>query len=464
MSSSSILAGFDTVQKALAAQQFALSITQKNVANANDPSYTREVVSFDPANPEATVSGVSGVTVHTYRDRFIDYSICQEMQLMGEQNAAFEALQQIDAVIGANSGQGLQEAIAAFFNSFSSLASTPEDSVLRQQVLTSAERLAGEFQRLYNGVQRVQISEDRAVGDTIKEINAITVQIAELNEKIPSAHAAGSVDEFMLRDKRALLLEQLSGLVDISYYETESESITVTTKQGRLLLAGNQYYELSQGPMPDSPFLGIQLSGVDITADLESGKLGGILKMRDGAIAGYLDKLDDLAAAIIARVNEQHVLGSDLDGMPGGNFFTPFSPPEPGSNAGAVRTMSVAVENPGKIAAAHLDTGPGNNENARLIADIRNEILFASSGNTISQFYSDLIYRIGSDAMDAEEGRAIQNEIVNQLKNQRDALSGVNLDEEAVNMIKYQKAYQASARFAAVLDALSDEILQLLGV
>ncbi len=464
MSSSSILGGFDTVQKALAAQQFALSITQKNVANANDPSYTREVVFFDPGNPEAIVSGVSGVTIQALRNRYIDYSICQELQLMGEYNAAFDALQQIDAVVGEENGQGLQQSISKFFNSFAALATIPENDILRQQVLIEARRLAGEFQRLYNGIQRVQMYEDRAVRDTIGEINSITIQIADLNERIPVAHASQSVEEFMLRDKRAQLLEQLSNLTDLAYYETESDSITVTTKQGGLLVAGSQSFALGLGTMTDSPFLGIQLEGVDITSTIESGKLGGLLKMRDSTITGYLQTLDDLAATIIARVNEQHILGSDLNGLPGGDFFVPFSPLVPGSNAGAARTMSVAVQNPADIAAARVGGGPGNSDNAMLLADIRNEILFASSNSTIDQVYAALIFRIGSDAQAAEEGRIIQDNVLNQLKNQRDALSGVNLDEEAIYMVKYQKAYQASARFASVLDTLSNEILQLLGV
>lgn len=459
----SILSGFDTIQQALAAQQFALSITQRNVANANDPSYTREEVVFTGMGAGETVSGIPGVSLQASRDRFIDYSVSQELQSLAEHNVASDALQQIDAIFSANGGQGLQQALSNFFNSFSALSSTPEDLTLRQQVLSSANALAGEFRRLYGNIQQVQTSEDRALTYAVNEVNSITAQIADLNNKIRTAQASHSEDEFTLRDNRQRLVEELSGLIDLSYYETESGSITVTTRQGGLLVTEDQSHTLEPAPLSVGAFRGVLLDGTDITASLESGRLGGLIDVRDNKIAGYLSALDDMAAAIIARVNEQHALGSDLNGAPGDDFFTPFTQLIPGSNTGAARTMSVALSDPRKIAAAGAGSGAGNNANAKLLAGISDETLFSSSTETASQFYANLIYRIGSDEKEAEESVTTQNNLLDQLKNQRDAFSGVNLDDEAISIVKYQKAYQASARFANVLDALSNEILQLLG-
>jgi flagellar hook-associated protein 1 FlgK len=455
----SILSGFDTVQQALAAQQFAMSITQRNVANSSNESYTRQEAFFE----DVTSSGGSSVSIKAPRDRYIDYSISQELQSLGEQEVTSDALKRIDAIFNENSGQGLQEALSDFFNSFSSLAAMPEDLTLRQQVLAAADALASEFHRLYAGIQQVQASTESAVKDTVDEINSITSRIAELNGKIPSAHASGSEEEFTLRDERQQLLEQLSGLMDLSYYETESGSVTVTTKQGGLLVAENHGYDLDLTSMPNSAFSGIQLNGTDITSSLQSGKLGGLLKVRDSQIPSYLSALDDMAATIIDRANDQHAQGTDLDGIAGGDFFTPFTQLNPGSNTGAARSMSIALSDVRKIAAAGSGGGPGDNENAKLLSAISDEKLFSSSTETANQFYAGLIYRIGLDEQNAMDEVTTQNSVLDQLKNQRDALSGVNLDEEAINLIKYQKAYQASAKFASVLDILSDDILNLLG-
>jgi flagellar hook-associated protein 1 FlgK len=458
----SIISGFDTIQQALAAQQYALSITQRNVANATSPDYTRQDILFTPVGDwDGTEYGIPGVALRAIRDQFIDASVSRELQSLEEYTVASNALQQIDALI-LNGGHDLQQALSDFFNSFGELASTPEDSILRQQVLETANALVREFHRLYGGIQQVQTSEDRALSYAIQESNSITEQIADLNKKIQVAQGAQSEEVFTLRDSRQQKIEQLSKLIDLSYFETESGSLTVTTRQGKTLVIGDENCVLELAPLGNS-FQGVFLEGVDITDSLESGKLGGLIDVRDNKIAGYLSALDDMAAAIIERVNELHAQGIDFNGAAGGDFFTPFTPAVPGSNEGAARSMSVALADPLQIAAGAVGYGVGNGDIAEQISGVGDELLFSSSTKTVFQFYSGLISRIGTDEKTAEDGITAQNGILNQLQNQRNSLSGVNLDEEAVHIIQFQKAYQASARFATVLEAMSDEILQLLG-
>ncbi|HSW39677.1 MAG TPA: flagellar basal body rod C-terminal domain-containing protein, partial [Acidobacteriota bacterium] len=178
------------------------------------------------------------------------------------------------------------------------------------------------------------------------------------------------------------------------------------------------------------------------------------IELRDRILAGYLDALDAMASGIVSRVNEMHAQGTDLDGNSGGDFFSPFV---------SIRTMRVDLTDPRRIAAAGAGAGPGNNDNAKLLAGIGEEKLFASSTKTVLQAYAELLYEVGAAARSSEEKTVLQNNLLNQLKNQRSALSGVDLNEQAVHLIKYQKAYQASARYAAILDALSNEILNILG-
>ncbi len=462
----SIFDSLDIAQRTLMAQQFGLEITQKNIANANNPNYTRQVVNFtylSDTSGNSLSAGISEATLTAYRNRYIEYSISQELQLQSQYDTEATALRQIDTLFNENSGKGLQAALSDFFNSFSYLANTPEDLILRQQVLSRATALTAEFHRLYDKIQLVQMSADNAVRDTVNDINVITAQIADMNVEVAIAQAAESNDESMLLDIRQQLVEQLSNLIDVSYFETESGYITVTTRQGSLLVAGDQSSSLQTAPLPASGFLGVSLDNVDITSTIQSGKLGGLLNLRDTKIAGYLTALDDMAATIIAQVNAQHVQGIDLGGGAGGDFFTPFTQPLPGSNAGAARTMTVALQDPALIAAAAPGSGPGNNINAQLLSGIKDLKIFSMSSETANQYYANLIFTIGNDGKIAEESLATQDRVLAQLKNQRAAFSGVNLDEEAVNIIKYQKAYVASARIISTLDSLSEELLQLLG-
>jgi flagellar hook-associated protein 1 FlgK len=461
------MSGFDSAAQSLAAQQFALSISQRNVANANDPNYTRQDVVFT-GDVGSSVSGVGGVALQASRDRYLDYSISREMQELGENNVAHNGLQQISSVLGENSGENLQRALTNYFNSFSSLSTAPEDMVLRQQVLSNANTLTGEFKRIYAGIQQVQHAQDRSVAYTVDDINAITAQIADLNKQINIAKGSRSETESLLRDSRQQLLEKLSDLMDVSYYETQSTMVMVTTRDGGLIVNEDQSIDLSAVNLAPDPFLHVQLDGVDITDSLNSGQLGGFIKLRDQTIPGYLSALDDMAAAIIMRVNEQHVQGSDYSGTAGEDFFTPFTQIIPGSNQGCAGSMNVALTNPEKVAAAASGAGLGDNANAKALAAIADETLLSSTGGalateTLNDAYARLVYWIGSETATAQESLATQNSLLERLRNQRDASSGVSLDEEAVNIIKYQKAYQASARYANILDNLSEEILQLLG-
>ena len=460
---SSILDGLNNVQQALAAQQFALSITQKNIANASNPSYTRQEVIFTNGEEVDASSGIPGVYLQSKRNEFLDSSISQELQFSGGYEFMSEALRQIESILNSENGLGLQEAISEFFGSFNRLTSTPEDLVARQQVLSSAEALTLEFHRIYTGLQQLQASEDRMVPQIVQEINALTSEIASLNEKIPAAKASLPGSELTLRDERQKCLEALSELIGIDYFETESGSITVTTKQGGALVLENTSYDMETAPMGISPLAGVQLNGKDITATLNSGKLGGLLQVRDEKIKYCTQALDDMAATLIERINQQHSLGNDLDGLAGADFFVPFVQSIPGSNEGAARHITVALTDPRGIAAASAGSGPGNNENARSIVAIESENLFATATETINQFYAGFIFRIGSDAHAAEDNMIVHNGVLQQMMNQRDSDIGVNLDEEAVNIIKYQKAYEASARYASITIALSDELLRLPG-
>jgi flagellar hook-associated protein 1 FlgK len=338
------------------------------------------------------------------------------------------------------------------------LAAVPEDEALRQDVLAKAQSLAAEFSREAEKIQGVQMSQDRAVVDTVAQINSLTANLAELNKRVAQSQGMRSADESLYRDQRQQVLDQLSGLIDISYFETENGAITVTTRQGVLLVADDSNWKLvasNTGSLTQ-----IEAEGVNVTDKIESGTLGGLLHVRDDLIGGYLSKIDDMAAILIQRMNQQNAAGADLNGVAGGNIFVPFVQPVPGSNQNAARSMAVALTNPKGIAAAATGAGPGNNANALLLAGIQKETLF--SGSTANRAYASLIYSVGADLKGAQDELETQKQVILQLQNQRDSVSGVNLDDEAVNIIRFQKAYEATARYMTVLDELSEELINLL--
>ncbi len=463
---SSLFASLNVARQALQAQQLGLDVTQNNIANVNTPGYARQRVTFVPGDTVyldnyGVGMGVRLGSIVSFRSNLIDHRVNDELQARGEFEAASEALQQVEAIFNEGSGLGLQTALDAFFNSFSALAATPEDISLREQVLARAEDMAAQFHQVYERLQAIQSQQNDAIAGAVSEINTTAAAIAALNVEIQAAGGANT-NEATLRDQRQELLDKLAGLTDITYFETDSGSVTVMSRQGALLAVGDTAYAWSAGNTPSGTMLGVYAGGVDITSSIESGELGGLLKVRDTKINGYLTALDDMAAAIVSRVNLQHAAGSDLDGAAGSDFFSAFVPVVPGTNTGAARAFEVAISDPRKIAAAAAGSGPGSNANAQSLADIQEDPLLPGGAN-VNQFYANLVFRMGLDTKTAIDGVAIQGQLLTQLQNQRDSVSGVSLDEEAVSIMHYQKAYEANARFIAIISELTDELLNILG-
>ena len=462
----SLFASLGIARDALAAQQLALDVAQNNIANVNTPGYARQRINLVPGDPVAQDEYQAGAGVHvdsieSYRSRFLDHRVNEELQRQGELSASSSMLQQVESLFNETSGSGLQSVIAAFFNSFSSLANAPEDVTLRQQALARAEDLGAQFRQKYEALQSVQTLQDRAVADTVADINSLAENIAKLNVEILAARGS-QANAGTLRDRRQLLVDKLAELTDIAYFETESGSLTIMSPQGISLVVGDRSIPW-QVSASSGTTLEVMAGGVDITSKIQSGKLGGLLKVRDKNISGYLNALDDMAAAIIARVNTQHAQGADLNGAAGGDFFVPFVPTVPGSSRGAARAMQLAITDPAQIAAAGAGAGLGSNANARKLAGIKDELLLSGTRATIDQAYTNLIFSIGRDTKTVVDGLETQDQLLTQLQNQRDAAVGVSLDEEAVSIMRFQKAYQANARLINIIDSLTEELINLLG-
>ncbi len=465
---SSLLSGLDIARQALQAQQFGLDVTENNISNVNTPGYSRQRVNMVPGEPIAEFdyeagAGVRAETVQSFRSSFLDYRVNQELSSQSELDAASAALQQIESLFNENSDTGLQSAISNFYQSFSSLANTPEDTALRQQVLSYAQDLGAQFRQDYEHLQSIRQIQDGEIAETVSQINSLSSQIAQLNVEVVAARNTNG-NESTLRDQRQVLVDQLASLVDISYCEDDTGSMMISTRQGTLLVAGSSFSSWQAVTSATSGnLLEIHAGNTDITSTIQSGKLGGLLQVRDNNTASYLNQLDNMAAGIISSVNAQHVQGTDLNGDPGVNFFVPFTQLTPGSNTGAARAIQVAITSSDKIAVAGAGEGPGSNTNAKALAELQNQPLAAGSSATVNQLYQNLVFQIGLDSRSALDGLNTQNQLLTQLQNQRDSASGVNLDDEAVSVLRYQKAYEASARFISVIDTLTQDLLNLIG-
>jgi flagellar hook-associated protein 1 len=440
--------------QALQAEQGALTVTTNNISNVNTPGYSRQIAILNesPTTQDNGLTFGNGVTLEQFqsvRDELLQLRIYEETQQQGSSQTQLNSLNQIEGIFS-DPTQGVGGALSAFFDSLSQLSTNPTDANARQQVLSAANDLATSFHQATSSLGTIQSGLDQAVPQTVDQINRLTSQIATLNGQVAQSQGLGQ-DPGSVQDQRDELIRQLSSLVNISVTQTE-HGLTLTTGNGTPLVVANQSFALSAGTSGTSEHV-FNAQGQDITSQIQGGQLGGTLQVRDQAIPQLLSQLDTLASQLATSFNAQHAAGFDAAGNPGGNFFTP-----PPGVTGAAASFGVAITDPSLIAASSDGSADSNGNLDKLIA-IQNQQL--PSGASPMDMYSNLVLQVGNLGADAQSDVTASNLSVQQLTDQRSAVSGVSLDEESTNMINYQRAYQAAARVVTTVDEMTQSVLAM---
>jgi flagellar hook-associated protein 1 FlgK len=449
--------------QSLLAQQGAMAVTANNIANANTPGYSREEPNFEESPPILTGNtmvgtGVTLQSVKSVRDNILDLRIDQETSQQSSLNSFVGSMNQVQALFNETQGAGLETSLSNFFNSFQSLATDPTSSPLRQSVIIAGQDVAGAFNQTSQNLSTIQQGLDQSVVQTVQQVNQLTTDVANLNQQIEEVSNSGD-SPGSLQDQRDEDLTNLSNLIDTAIVYNNDGTVSVTSTNGALLVAGNQSDALTTQMNSSTGMHDVYAQGTDITSSIAGGELQGYINARDNSIPSARSSLDNLAAGLISAVNQQQNSGYDLNGDQGVNFFTPFTPTAAGSNSGAAATMAVSLTKPDQIAASSSENAPGDNSNATAMADLQNAEIV--SGQTAGDYYSNLIDQIGNQVSNASSEQEAVGLVLQQLTNQQASISGVSLDEEATNLIQYPQAYEAAARVISTVDELNTATLDM---
>ncbi len=440
---------------ALAVSQQALATTSNNVANANTPGFSRQRPVLAAGDPvvEGSFSYGTGVVlqkIESLRDPILEIQLNQETQQQSKLNTSLAQLQQIQTQFGSASS-GIGADISNFFNSLQQLAPDPSNLALRQSVLTAAGNLATDFNTTAQNLQTQRSNLGLNVVQSVGEVNTLTAQIARIDQQISNLQNAHQ-DASALVDTQTNLIRQLSGLVDVSVIPTD-QGITLATSNGTTLVSGSQSFALSTQLGSDG--LDHIMAGIqDITGSLKGGSLAGLVQIRDQEIPSLGSSLDQLAAGLANALNTANQSGYDLNGNAGGNLFVP----PPAGGVGAAATLSVSITDPALIAASS-DGSSGSNGNLAVLSAVHDQAV--ANGQTPLDFYSNIVFQVGNATSNTSADVDSSNLILQQLQDQRGSISGVSLDEEAANLIKYQTAYQAAARVVSTVNTLLDVAVNL---
>ena len=441
--------------QALDVAQSALNATSNNIANANTPGYTREVPELSE-NAETLSSGVvtgGGVSLtglQSVRDELLNLQIQQQTSAQGSEDAQSSALQQVQNYFS-TSGNDIASAFSAFSSSLAQLSASPSNSSVQAGVLSAGQNLAQAFNTTANGLTSVQSAMNTQVTQTVSQINTLAAQIAQLNGQISQLTAAGQ-DGGTIQDQRDELVQQLSQLTGISVSQS-SDGEVITTGNGSPLVMGSQSYSLQTTTGTDGMQHVLDASGNDITTSIQGGTLGGTIAVRDQVIPGYLAQLNTLASQFASAFNAAQAQGYDSNGNAGQAFFS-----VPTNASGAAAGIAVSITDPSQIAVSSDGTAGSNGNVANLSTALTNAL---PSGQSPSQAYANLVFQVGNDASNASTQSTAIGQNILQLTNQQSSVSGVSIDEETTNLIRYQTAYEAAARIISTIQQLSTVTLDM---
>jgi flagellar hook-associated protein 1 FlgK len=445
--------------RSLAAQQFGLEMVGQNISNVNTDGYSRRVVDFAAVPPTDRLDPGGGVEVsgvRSIRDNLLERRLWQEIPEQQKNSAMADSLQVVEVALG-DAGQSLDDKLTQFFDSFSALAEDPTSSTARQQVLLQGQAIGSAFGDMVGRLNLAQRDADSRVRGVVDQINSLATKISTLNVSIAKAGGSGA-DIQTLKDQQNEAVKTLSGLMKVDVLERQDGGVDITFGLGRPLIIGDTPFALSAAPTGPLGLSTITSNGVDVASEIKSGTLGGLLQVRDTTIPGYISRLDDIAYTLNQQVNTLHSSGFDLNGAAGLPFFTPL-----GAAAGAASALTVdaaVAADPSKIAAAAVNTA-GDNQVARQLANLRDSRVMFGGTATLHDAWGRLVYQAGTDSQVAQAETSNREEIVRQVQALRDSVSGVSLDEEAANMIKFQRAYEANARFFNTVNSALDVLLSL---
>ncbi len=472
--------GLEIARRAMLAQQRALDVTAHNIANAATPGYVRRepVLAATPGymieagagfkRPGMAGTGVEVAMIKRVFDGFIESRIRQSGVALGLWEGRSDALSQVENVFGEPSDTGFADALTKFFSAWDELAKRPESVAVRTSLVEEAKVLASFMNRAMGGLRDLAKDLDEALAARVNEVNSLVSEIAAQNKEIVRIAATGN-DPADLRDARDQACAKLSRLINIKAYELKDGSMVVEVG-GAELVRGEVASELKfvSGTPPGEPIPPEEVEASRViwaadgtAADVQGGEIGGLLQVRDADLPGYYADVASLVSTVCSEVNARHEAGFGLDGSTGAAFYV-FDE--------ATRTVSVnAALDPdagGSVSAvAASKTGEaGDGANALDIAGLRDALTMAGGTASISDFYGQLIAKIGTDARQAAYMVDVHEASLHQYEDNKASLSGVAIDEEMANLIRFQRAYEAAARLATAVDEMLDTLINRTGI
>lgn len=462
--------------QAIAAQSQGVFVSGKNMANVNNAAYARQrVVLGDRGVVQTSLGpqslGVEALGLQQVRDKLLDSQILRETALMTSLETQSDALFKAEAALGQNidssrdatsiegadssgASNGIGQALDTLFNAFNGLAATPRSESQRQALYQQAQTLVERFNLVDGRLEAIQGDLTEQMSGDVDTVNSLLSTISDLNRQIGQYEVAEPGSALDLRDQRQAKLEELSKYVDF-----RTQAVPGSTSQIQILSqdAGGADVVLLNGANTPA---GVTFTGTGFTGGipptalaLKGGRLQGALTVRDGAVADLRTSLDNFAEQIVTSFNAAY--------NPGGTSTDFF---DPAGTTAATIALDPSLSSANIRATA---TGnPGDNEIALAVYNLSTATFATGAGDSIDgsfgTYYRSVVSDLANATASAESRYDDQSTLQRLMVERRDSVSGVSIDEEMTNLIKYQRAFDASARVMRMLDEMLNTVVNRL--
>ncbi len=366
--------GLDTAVKALRAHQLAVDVAAHNIANAQTPGFSRQRVLLRPIGLDGSDRfsrdnllgragyGVDAKDVNRVRDMFLDFQARQALSTRGQHAAFVTPLQNAEVVFNDPSDDGISALLGKFWAAWHDVANDPESSAARTALVHASGTFAVRIQGAHAELTQQRTSLNQQVSALGNQINAIASEIGTLNLQVKQVELNGDMAND-LRDRRDLLMDQLSEIADVQYSEAETGEVTVYLGSHELVFGTTARMISSVQDPLDANLVNLvfQMDGAPVNTT--SGKLRGVLDARDVALPELIAKLDSFATGLINGVNSVHRAGFGLDGATDLDYFT-------GTGAANIAVNLAISGSPQSIATAGAAGAPGDSSNALAIGNL----------------------------------------------------------------------------------------------
>ncbi len=444
-------------RSALFAQRAALEVTGHNVANAETPGYVRQrpVLNAIPGAVTGEAGGgVELVDIEMLRDALLSTQIRGESGSLGKERAARETLLQVEQVFTDVSHGGLALRIEEMFDAWSALGLDPTSATCRSQVVERSRLAADTIAERWQALGDLRQEIDLRLRDTVDRVNALAREVAEINLQIGTTSSISGRNDLEIR--REGLLGELGELCGAEVVDREGRVVDVLIG-GRRMVEHTAVTELELVPDPAQPGFHLVSLGGEVSPRGLRGEIAGRLQARDTQIPAYMQHLDTLAQTLADEINALHTGGQDLSGNPGDALFG-YDAARP---AATLDVRDAVINDPSLIAAAQTSVVESDGTNALAINDLRNTRVLSGGTATLSQFAAELISTVGTDAETAQTRLESREMLVQSLQDAYANQAGVSLDEEALELIRYQQAYTAASRLMSVALETMDAVFEL---